>query len=84
MITDGAQTRDRGPYTPLAKASQGLKDKGVVVYALGVSRSAQQDDLIKIASSNDTVVRAPSFKGLDAIAKTIREDICEGKCLINF
>ena len=78
VITDGQQTTTK-QYTPLDEASRGLKDKGVIVYALGVSKGASLEELNKIASSPDTVVVAPTFKALGNVAATIRKRLCESK-----
>ena len=78
VITDGKQTRDKADITPLAEAAQLLKDKGVVLYALGVSKYADLSDLKKIASSSETVVIAPSFKALGDVVITIRKNVCKG------
>ena len=79
VITDGKQTRDRGEYTPLAQAAQGIKQKGVTVYALGVGKGVERSDLQAIATSEKTVFTAATFAALGDIVENIREPLCEGK-----
>ena len=78
VITDGKQTRDRGVYTPLTQAAQGIKQKGVTVYALGVGKGVERSDLQAIASSEETVFTAATFAALGDIVENIRERLCEG------
>ena len=78
LITDGKQTRDKGPYTPPEIAADSLKDLGVIVYAIGVSKDVDTLELEKIASSPEQMVVSPSFAELAAIASSIRTSLCEG------
>ena len=78
VITDGKQTRDRGEYTPLTQAAQGIKQKGVTVYALGVGKGVERSDLQAIATSEETVFTAATFAALGDIVENIRERLCEG------
>ena len=80
MITDGAQTTNgaKGPYTPLDKASQPLKDKGVDVWSIGVGKGAKKSDLITIASDPGKVIVVSSFKNLKDILSDIQKAACEG------
>lgn len=55
VVTDGRQTTDAGPYTPLRTASQPLKDKNVAIYALGVGFQVEISELLAVASSEDFV-----------------------------
>ena len=80
MITDGAQTTNgaKGPYTPLDKASQPLKDKGVDVWSIGVGKRAKKSDLITIASDPGKVIVVSSFKNLKEILGDVQKAVCEG------
>ena len=78
VITDGKQTRDRDPITPLMEASQGMKDKGITVYALGVGKNVDRTELQKIASSEETLFTAESFKALGIVAQKIKDSLCKG------
>lgn len=80
MITDGAQTTNgaKGPYTPLDKASQPLKDKGVEVWSIGVGKGAKKSDLETIASDPRKVIMVKSFKELKDILDDVQKAACEG------
>ena len=78
MITDGKQTT-RPPYTRLSVASQGIKNKGVTVYALGVGSGADRAELEQIASGSDYVFTSSSFSDLKNIAPKITKRFCAGK-----
>lgn len=80
MITDGAQTTNgaKGPYTPLDKASQPLKDKGVDVWSIGVGKGAKKSDLTTIASDPGKVIVVSSFKNLKDILGDVQKAACEG------
>jgi hypothetical protein len=57
-MTDGIQTKDMGTHIPLVTASNGLKTKGVDVYALGVGTDIDVMELLNIASTEDYVLSA--------------------------
>ncbi|XP_022806051.1 uncharacterized protein LOC111343164 [Stylophora pistillata] len=59
VITASIQSRYPDRYTPLATASQGLKDRGVRVYVLGVEPNVDDQEQIDIASRPQNVYRAP-------------------------
>ena len=77
MITDGSQTKT-GQFTPLTIASQGIKNKGVTVYAVGVGKGAVRSELLEIASGPGNVLSASSFEELQKIASELRRQFCEG------
>ena len=79
VITDGEQTKSK-PYTKLPEASQGVKDKGVAVYAVGVGKGANVAELREIASSQENVFVSASFKELQGLAVEIRKRLCDCKC----
>lgn len=78
MITDGQQTVDKGPYTPLKAASEGLQAQGVKIYALGIGKAVNLAELTAIASNFKYVFRADSFKDLEVEVEGIKQEICEG------
>ena len=78
VITDGKQTTSK-PYTELSVASQGVKSKGIAVYAVGVGKGADAAELREIASSQENVFIAASFKELQSIAVEIRKNLCDCK-----
>ena len=78
MITDGKQTTTL-PYTRLSVASQGIKNKGVTVYAIGVGNEADRAELEQIASGSEYVFTSSSFSDLQNIAPRITKRFCSGK-----
>ena len=76
MITDGKQTTT-SQYTKLLEASRGIKNKGVIVYAIGVGSGVDQAELEEIASGLDYVFTSSSFESLQNEASKIRKSVCE-------
>ena len=76
MITDGKQTTT-SQYTKLSEASRGIKDKGVIVYAIGVGSGVDQAELEEIASGLDYVFTSSSFESLQNEASKIRKSVCD-------
>ena len=76
MITDGRQTTT-SQYTKLSEASRGIKNKGVIVYAIGVGSGVDQAELEEIASGLDYVFTSSSFESLQNEASKIRKSVCE-------
>ena len=58
------------------EASQDLKDKGVVVYSLGVGSGVKYEQLRQIASSDDNVFTSAGFEELIDVVKPIVEQSC--------
>ena len=81
VITDGKQTTTKA-YTELSVASQGVKNKGVAVYAIGVGKGADEKELQEIASSQGNVFISASFKELKPLAVEIRKRLCDCKFII--
>ena len=80
VITDGKQTTAKA-YTELSVASQGVKNKGVAVYAVGVGKGADAAELREIASSQENVFVSASFKELQPITVELRKRLCDCKFL---
>ena len=78
VITDGKQTTSNR-FTELSVASQGVKNKGVAVYAVGVGKGADAEELREIASSQENVFISASFKELQPVALEIRKKLCDCK-----
>ena len=78
LVTDGKQTTSM-PYTELTVASQGIKDKGVSVYAVGVGKEPDLSELQQIASTRENVFLSESFKRVIALAPQIRGRLCDCK-----
>ena len=76
MITDGKQTTT-SQYTKLSEASRGIKNKGVIVYAIGVGGGVDQAELEEIASGLDYIFTSSSFESLQNEASKIRKSVCE-------
>ena len=76
MITDGKQTTT-SQYTKLSEASRGIKNKGVIVYAIGVGGGVDLAELEEIASGLDYVFTSSSFESLQNEASKIRKSVCE-------
>ena len=80
LITDGKQSTTKA-YTELSVASQGVKNKGVAVYAIGVGKGVDAAELRDIASSQENVYVSASFKELQPIAVELRKKLCDCKFL---
>ena len=83
VITDGKQTKT-GQYTPLARASKLLKDKGVQIVAIGVGEIrtvVDYSELLDISSRSEDVFVAESFEDLQnpGKARLFRRKVCDGK-----
>ena len=78
VITDGKQTTT-GQYTRLSVATQGIKNKGVTVYAVGVGSGADKAELEEIASAPEYVFTSSSFKELQDISLGLTKRLCQGK-----
>ncbi|KAH9519364.1 hypothetical protein Btru_075350 [Bulinus truncatus] len=61
IITDGAST---SPDKTLRSANTAKADN-VTIYALGVTKQVDYDELVKIASKSDKVLLTPDFKTLE-------------------
>lgn len=82
VITDGKQTTTQA-YTKLSEASRGMKNKGVIVYAVGVGRGVNTTELEEFASGSKYVYTSASFRDLQNIAPEIRKRLCGGNLWIN-
>ena len=83
VITDGNQTKT-GNYTKLSVASQGIKNKGVTVYAVGIGSNPNRAELEEIASRPENVLTSASFRALQTIAPQLRKAVCDGKSVYLF
>ena len=78
VITDGKQSTKEN-YTRLSEASQGIKNKGVTVYALGVGNGVDRAELEEIASGPSYIFTSSSFSDLQSIAPRITKRLCAGR-----
>lgn len=79
LITDGKQTIAQ--ITNFSGISQRIKDRGIIVYALGVGPSVDQSQLLTIASSSDVVFFTSSFTELAPVVSQIQGKLCNCKYL---
>lgn len=56
-----------------------MKNKGVIVYAVGVGAGADRAEMAEIASGSNYVYTSTSFKDLQNIASPIRKRLCQRK-----
>jgi len=82
VITDGKQTTTQA-YTKLSEASSGIKNKGVIVYAVGVGIGVDTAELNEIASGSQYVYTAASFRDLQNVTPKIRKRLCGGNLWIH-
>ena len=75
VLTDGRQTKTGG-YTPLEVASQGIKDKCVVVYSIGIGAMVKVEELRQISSSDDNAFTFSGFIELADVVKPLVEKFC--------
>lgn len=54
-MVDGPQDRDQIPYTPLPRASQPLRDRDIVIYAVGVRPYSPEEELEDLTSDRTRV-----------------------------
>jgi hypothetical protein len=78
VLTDGIQTKDKGPFTSLHIASSRLQNKDVNVYSLGVGSDIDVTELLDMASGKDFVFSARNFDDLSTRVKEITEAQCQG------
>ena len=76
VITVGRQTT-MGQYTRLRTASQGIKNKTVTVFAVGIGSGVDQRELREISSAPSNVFTAASFNDLRQLSTTISTSLCE-------
>ena len=79
VITDGKQTKDKGLYQDLDVASQGLKNKGVTIFGMGIGTEVEKVELAAMATSDDHVFEAEGFDILLDKVGSIKNDVCEGQ-----
>ncbi len=76
LITDGEANRDQNLTIPEANKA---KDKGIIIFAIGIGSSISQDELKGIASSppETFVFRAEDFNSLNDIKLRVARTACE-------
>lgn len=59
LLVDGPQDRDQVPYTPLSRASKPLRDRDIVIYAIGVRPYTPESELEDLTSDKTRVFFYP-------------------------
>ncbi|XP_025024973.1 integrin alpha-D-like [Python bivittatus] len=74
VLTDGISNDQMNTFENTTEAAS---KKGIIRYAIGVGRDflTAQDELRKIASSNENVFPVASFEGLDQLQKQLKDKI---------
>jgi len=78
VIMHGKQTTTRGPVVKLDVASQPLKDKSVQIWAVGVGKETDPQELLALASDPTRVFSASSFDNLFNIVEDMVARMCNG------
>ncbi|XP_031567249.1 collagen alpha-1(XII) chain-like [Actinia tenebrosa] len=74
IMTDGIQTKHRGPFTSPYKAARGLQTKGVQLIAAGIGTAVDVIELMDITGKMENVFsvgRLPEPANLELIARTL-------------
>lgn len=54
----------QGPYTPLSAAAQGLRDRGVSIYVIGIGDKVKVPELMDLTSDYRNMFTADDFSTL--------------------
>ena len=86
LFTDGEQTTiGVKDYIPLKEAAGSLKERGIVVFAVGIGGKVKRSQLLEIAGSAEYVIMLQSFAELQESVSKIAASTCQqvvGKLLI--
>lgn len=77
-MTSGQQSRNQGPYTTLSASTQGLKDKGVFIFAVGIGTKIIVPELMDLASDYRNVFVADHPSALQS-GGTVLADVIRNK-----
>lgn len=78
MVTSSSQERKQGPYTPLSAAVQGLRDRDVSIYVIGIGDKVKVPELMDVSSDYRNVFVADDFSTLLSWGKVVTEMIKNG------
>lgn len=78
MVTSSSQERKQGPYTPLSAAAQGLRDRDVSIYVIGIGDKVKVPELMDVSSDYRNVFVADDFSTLLSWGKVVTEMIKNG------
>ena len=73
MLTSSSQTKNQGPYTPLLASAQGLRDRGVFIYAFAIGDKVKVSELMDLTSHYRNVFSADDFSSLQSKFKMLTE-----------
>jgi Mg-chelatase subunit ChlD len=75
LLTDGLQNQERAPNAAVLAEAQRLKDRGALVYTIGLGNEIDQELLGQVATSEDRFYRSPTTDDLARIYAQISERI---------
>ena len=78
VVTSSSQERKQGPYTPLSAAAQGLRDRGVSIYVIGIGDKVTVPELMDLSSDYRNVFVADDFSTVRSQGKVVTEIIKNG------
>jgi len=78
VVTSSSQERKQGPYTPLSAAAQGLRDKGVSIYVIGIGDKVKVPELMDLSSNYRNLFVADDFSTVRSRGKEVTEIIKNG------
>lgn len=78
MVTSSSQEKKQGPYTPLSAAAQGLKDRGVSIYVIGIGDKVKVPELMDLSSDYRSVFVADDFSTVRSLGKVVTEIMKNG------
>ena len=65
----------QGPYTPLSAAAQGLSDRGVSIYVIGIGDKVKVPELLDLTSEYRNLFIAEDFSALGVKGIVVTEII---------
>ena len=78
LFTDGEQTtKDVNDLIPLSVAAGRLRDRGIVIFAVGIGSKVRKQQLVEIADSEEHVIMLRSFSELRESAVKIASSTCQ-------
>ena len=78
LFTDGEQTTENvNDLIPLKEVASRLKDRGIVLFAVGIGEKVKRSQLLEIASGEEYVIMMESFSALRESAKKIAALACQ-------
>lgn len=78
LFTDGEQTtKNVDNLIPLGEAADGLRKRGITVFAVGIGSVVKSDQLLKIAGKQENVILLGSFSELEESTIKIAASICQ-------